>query len=83
MLFKRRLICSFCGKTAAQVSKLVEGRRGYICDACAAEAHRIMSADDTSPGSPPAKSQSVRARVGTQLRRWLPRGLSFDPIASM
>jgi hypothetical protein len=43
MFFQRRLACSFCGKTAAQVAKLVAGRRAYICDACAAEAQRLMS----------------------------------------
>ena len=36
MLFERKLKCSFCGKSAAQVAKLVAGRRGYICDVCAA-----------------------------------------------
>jgi ATP-dependent protease Clp ATPase subunit len=43
MFFRWRLACSFCGKTAAQVSKLVAGRRAYICDACVAEAQRLMS----------------------------------------
>ena len=73
MLFRRRLKCSFCGKAAAQVSKLVAGRRGYICDSCAAEAHRIMSSDDASSGSQPDHSKGIWSRVGTQLKRWLPR----------
>jgi ATP-dependent protease Clp ATPase subunit len=46
MFFRRKLACSFCGKTAAQVSKLVAGRRAYICDACTAEAQRLMSDSD-------------------------------------
>jgi hypothetical protein len=50
MLFRRRLACSFCGRTAAQVAKLVAGHRAYICDACTAEAQRLM-ADSDGPQS--------------------------------
>ena len=70
MLFKWKLKCSFCGKSAAQVAKLVAGRRGYICDICAAEAHRIMSeweppaAEPTAPQSPP---------LGARIKRLLGR----------
>ena len=50
MFFRTRLACSFCGKGAAEVSKLVAGPRVYICDACVATASRIMSASgDTKP----------------------------------
>ena len=43
-MFKRkRLVCSFCGKSAAEVSKLVAGPKVFICDRCVAEASRIMS----------------------------------------
>ena len=44
MFFRTRLACSFCGKTSAEVSKLVAGPRVYICDVCVATASRIMSA---------------------------------------
>jgi ATP-dependent Clp protease ATP-binding subunit ClpX len=43
MLLKIRLACSFCGKSAAEVSKLVAGPKVYICDVCVATASRIMS----------------------------------------
>jgi len=43
MMFKRKLACSFCGRSAAEVEKLVAGPRVYICDRCAAEAIRIMN----------------------------------------
>ena len=46
MLFRKRLKCSFCGKSAAEVTKLVTGPRAYICDACVAIASRIMSESD-------------------------------------
>ena len=68
MLLKRKLVCSFCGKSAAQVAKLVAGRRGYICDVCAAEAHRIMSEwDPTTPSPPQAPS------FGSRMKRLLSR----------
>ena len=63
MLFKRKLACSFCGKSAAQVAKLVAGRRGYICDVCAAEAHRIMSGWDDSAAPEERHRPSIRARL--------------------
>ena len=47
-MFSRQLACSFCGKAAADVAKLVAGprilfrRRVYICDECIAAARRII-----------------------------------------
>ena len=43
MIFKRKLRCSFCRRTDAEVEKLVAGPKVYICDRCAAEAIRIMN----------------------------------------
>ena len=60
MFFRRKLACSFCGKTAAQVSKLVAGHRAYICDACTAEAQRLMS-DSSSAQSGRLPSSSARS----------------------
>jgi ATP-dependent Clp protease ATP-binding subunit ClpX len=31
---KRRLRCSFCGKSELEVWKLIAGPKVYICDAC-------------------------------------------------
>jgi ATP-dependent protease Clp ATPase subunit len=64
MLFKRKLKCSFCAKSETQVTKLVAGHRGYICDVCAAEAHRIMSqpnATEPTPSTP--QSRLLRVRI--------------------
>jgi ATP-dependent protease Clp ATPase subunit len=43
MIKLKRLRCSFCGKDENHVLKLVAGRRGYICDRCAAIANEIMT----------------------------------------
>lgn len=46
-MFRRKLACSFCRRSEAEVAKLVAGPRVYICDRCAAEAVRIMKESDS------------------------------------
>lgn len=70
MLFKRKLECSFCGKSAAEVAKLVAGWRGYICDVCAAEAHRIISECNPAAAGPTAPQSSS---LGKRIKRWFGR----------
>ena len=48
MMFKRKLACSFCRRSEAEVAKLVAGPRVYICDRCAGEAVRIMNESEQS-----------------------------------
>jgi hypothetical protein len=43
-MFWSRLACSFCGRSADDVAKLVAGPKVYICEACATRAVRIMEA---------------------------------------
>ncbi len=71
MLGSKALACSFCGKDAAQVSKLVAGPKVYICDACVAEASRIMNAsgsDELRQVSPRSFWSRVAERVAKLLR---------------
>ena len=65
----RRLRCSFCRKTEDEVSKLVAGRRVYICDECVAVATAIMREP-----SGPHKSHSRGERLTDRLRRVLRGG---------
>lgn len=59
----RGLRCSFCGKRADEVAKLVAGAlvsfkgRAYICDECVAIASRIMAAGDPAAGDPAVAQQ--------------------------
>jgi ATP-dependent protease Clp ATPase subunit len=39
------LRCSFCGKSEAEVHKLVAGPQVYICDECVGVAARLMQAE--------------------------------------
>ena len=41
----KQLACSFCGKSAADVARLVAGPKVYICDECVAVASRIMNGE--------------------------------------
>ena len=61
MFMRDRLACSFCGRNAAEVSKLVAGPKVFICDACVAEASRIMS--------DPSIGESVQAQSAPSLWR--------------
>ena len=45
---KRKLRCSFCGKSEAQASRLIAGASGvHICDDCVSVCNRILEATPT------------------------------------
>ncbi len=68
---EKHLRCSFCGKHEREVTKLVAGRRGYICDVCVAIAGEIIA--DSHGGSPPPGPGARRtARSG-----WIDRLRGF------
>jgi ATP-dependent Clp protease ATP-binding subunit ClpX len=37
-----KLRCSFCGRSADKVDRLVSGASAYICDACVAECVAVL-----------------------------------------
>jgi ATP-dependent protease Clp ATPase subunit len=45
---KRKLRCSFCGKTDTQVSRLIAGAKGHICDTCIGICNEILKATPSS-----------------------------------
>jgi ClpX C4-type zinc finger len=74
MFLRNRLACSFCGKNAAEVSKLVAGPNVYICDACVAVASRIIDdSGNATPQSPLASRIFWQRLLGrlSRLRVWL------------
>ncbi|MBQ0104046.1 MAG: ATP-dependent Clp protease ATP-binding subunit ClpX [Prevotellaceae bacterium] len=40
--------CSFCGRTAKEVNLLITGLNGLICDDCAREAYKVVTANSKS-----------------------------------
>ena len=77
MFLRKRLACSFCGKSAAEASKLVAGPKVYICDVCVAIASRII--DDSGRATPqsPSISRTFWQRFVGRLSR-LRSGLRFS-----
>lgn len=45
----RTLKCSFCGKTDAEVGRLIAGPKVHICDACVGVCNRILEASPDVP----------------------------------
>ena len=52
---RRKLACSFCGKDADAVERLVAGPRVFICDGCVARCNEILGAH------PPGATRSCSA----------------------
>jgi ATP-dependent protease Clp ATPase subunit len=75
MLRGKRLACSFCGKSAAEVAKLVAGPKVYICDECVAAANRIMHGATASQRAIQDERPSFWSALRDRLRRMfnLPR----------
>ena len=70
-MFGRRLACSFCGKSEANVAKLVAGPRVYICDRCTAAVIRIMEESDHDPSQPSTARDGLLRRTCTRIfRAW-------------
>ena len=70
----RRMRCSFCGRSDAEVAKLVAGpvtllRRVYICDRCAAQTIQIMeshSGDDQPRRAKPSVVRRILTWLGSE-----------------
>ena len=65
------LKCSFCGKSAADVAKLVAGRSAHICEACVADAARIMHLPGRPPVAPGCRLQLAWRAIADRVRNAL------------
>ncbi|HYS89756.1 MAG TPA: ClpX C4-type zinc finger protein [Bradyrhizobium sp.] len=63
MLFRKRLVCSFCGSSTAEVSKLATRPKMYICEACVAAASRIIDDNGPATAQSPSTSRIARRRL--------------------
>ena len=94
----RALKCSFCGKSAAQVGRLLAGPKVHICDACVQTCVEILNAvppafvggwssmsDEHLLDALKPTSSSVdgtRALLQEQVEELRKRGVSWDAIGS-
>jgi ATP-dependent protease Clp ATPase subunit len=67
MFSRSRLKCSFCGRSEAEVSKLVAGPKVYICDTCVSIASRIMN----EPPAPAVRYDRTPSRLWSRFTGWL------------
>ena len=79
MIFRFRLACSFCGRSAADVEKLVAGRRAFICDRCAEQTIRIMEASGEPPfDTPPSLLERIIRRPRFRAHAEFPASLQQE-----
>jgi ribosomal protein L37AE/L43A len=74
---RKNIRCSFCGKGADQVRRLIAGPGIYICDACVELCNQVLTEPDQprpQPPSPPGAPPSPRRRPAAWLRRLLDGG---------
>jgi ATP-dependent Clp protease ATP-binding subunit ClpX len=74
MFAHRHLRCSFCGKSAAEVTKLVAGPRVYICDQCVELASQIMENHTCMEAPHRAARPSLWSRVWARARQLFRHG---------
>ncbi len=96
--WKRRLRCSFCGKTEREVDRLIAGPAVHICDRCIATCNTIL---DGSPSPFPgwdamtdeqllsslqpaaAAADLMRGVLQTQVDTLRKRGVSWASIGDL
>lgn len=59
--------CSFCGRTAHEVTSMVAGPDVYICDRCINDASGIVRSDSTTPQSTVAATPTRRSTPNRRL----------------
>jgi hypothetical protein len=69
----RALACSFCGSTAAEVTRLIAGPRVFICDRCVARCNAILAEHPPDAASIAAPETPGRPRWWHRLRAWRAR----------
>jgi ClpX C4-type zinc finger len=69
----RALACSFCGSTAAEVTRLIAGPRVFICDGCVARCNEILAEHPPGASVRATPAATGRQRWWRRLRAWRAR----------
>ena len=56
-------VCNFCGRSDKEVSLLITGINGYICEECAAQAYRIVQEHLTGQKQKPGQKKFEQRKV--------------------
>ncbi|MEX0968651.1 MAG: ATP-dependent Clp protease ATP-binding subunit ClpX [Bacteroidia bacterium] len=65
---KKDKYCSFCWRNKEEVYLLIEGKEGFICDRCVAEAEKIIEAEQASRTQ---KASLIRLMKPTEIKEHL------------
>ena len=60
---RMKKVCNFCGRSDKEVSLLITGINGYICDECAAQAYRIVQEHLTGQKQKPGQKKFEQRKV--------------------
>jgi ClpX C4-type zinc finger len=95
---RRRLSCSFCGRKASEVAKLLGGPSVHICDTCVQVCNKILEATPAtfsgwdamtdeqllnSLGPAVATVEATRTVLQTQIDTLRKRGVSWNAIGGV
>jgi ATP-dependent protease Clp ATPase subunit len=60
------LSCSFCGRSQQQVTTLIAGKSGYICDGCMRRAQAVIAEPGRTASAATATIEQVSAETGAE-----------------
>ena len=65
------LYCSFCGKSANEVSKLITGPGVYICDECVSLCQSFLDEEEYAPASSTGSLEDINILTPKQIKETL------------
>lgn len=70
-LSMKEISCSFCGRKKSEVSILIAGISGHICDDCASQAHQIISEESRVSKNDPKADLQLQVMKPIEIKRFL------------
>jgi ATP-dependent Clp protease ATP-binding subunit ClpX len=70
-LSMKEISCSFCGRKKSEVSILIAGISGHICDDCASQAHQIISEESRAAKNDPKADLNLQVLKPMEIKKFL------------
>ncbi len=67
----KEINCSFCGRKKSEVSILIAGISGHICDDCAAQANQIVTEEAKGPVQDPKNDLQLQIQKPMEIKKFL------------
>ncbi len=67
----KEINCSFCGRKKSEVSILIAGISGHICDDCAAQANQIVNEEAKGPAQDPKNDLQLQVQKPMEIKKFL------------